>query len=527
MGGVGAGKPRRYRDADAVTLHFGAHLLYLRRVVPPSTKGCVRSVSDVGREFRFDDAMRWSDCSIIASFFYLPRCVTHSLSLYLIVDAVEKAMAVRGTALLTALLSFIAGVLATLAMTPSRGDSTCGVAVPAVDDATASPKPPPENNPPPLVAGSVTAGVVKPVERSADGTPMLATMAFVDAAQGSTTDKVVYHRYQHMYDRLFAQLSFEFGRTQPPADVLGPSLVRVPRVLEIGIGNGGSFHTLSKLFGGLPLLQAGADKVQHVPLAEGEGGSPWFYRGVDIRTCTDKDSVTSNTLLPAAWRDHLCAKSTATVPKGRGPDGLPTFDPAGADSLLRVKRSTCDVPHLATLINNAPEQGGLLSSDAPGFDVVVDDASHISQCTALTFLLVFPSRLLAPGGVFVIEDIAFAALAGWQKPGRPPMPADQAADLSGKPLSHGLSPEALRRLVSSPINATLLELVGDMHQEALHWLSEHPQQKWVVGKGWTAAKPTWPFSQLVQRVECEREVCAIWKKPDPTKPSRWRRRKTQ
>lgn len=45
-----------------------------------------------------------------------------------------------------------------------------------------------------------------------------------------------------------------------------------------------------------------------------------------------------------------------------------------------------------------------LSADAGPFDLIVDDASHIPSLTIASFEILFP--LLAPGGVYVIEDLA-------------------------------------------------------------------------------------------------------------------------
>lgn len=44
-----------------------------------------------------------------------------------------------------------------------------------------------------------------------------------------------------------------------------------------------------------------------------------------------------------------------------------------------------------------------LSNEVGGFDIIIDDASHISPLSIKSFEILFP--LLKPGGIYVIEDL--------------------------------------------------------------------------------------------------------------------------
>jgi SAM-dependent methyltransferase len=53
------------------------------------------------------------------------------------------------------------------------------------------------------------------------------------------------------------------------------------------------------------------------------------------------------------------------------------------------------------------------AENAPdGFDVIIDDCSHIGEFTAISFWHLF-DRHLKPGGLFVIEDWGTGYMAGW------------------------------------------------------------------------------------------------------------------
>ena len=332
-------------------------------------------------------------------------------------------------------------------------------------------------------AALAAANPAPPTKSGAASAGFGAEMAFAEAARGTSTDKVRIHRYDHFYDRLFRVLA-------------PPGAPRPLRILEVGIGDGGSFHTFSRLFGGSP--------------ATGR----FFYRGVDIRKCSDGNSVDANTLLPKPLRDELCRGSDDTAPGAGQP---PAFAPAGANALLKVKRSQCVYEDLHVLIDNAPDNGGVLGPNEEGFDLIIDDASHLSECAALTFAELFPSRLLRPGGALVVEDLAFMLLPGWQRPPGKSTPSTTAGDrIVGGALAANATGQ---QLLATPLANSLLGVVTDMHHDALLRLSGMREQRWTLGKKWRAAPPQWPFRGAVQRVECERGICAVWKKaaaaPDP------------
>jgi hypothetical protein len=52
---------------------------------------------------------------------------------------------------------------------------------------------------------------------------------------------------------------------------------------------------------------------------------------------------------------------------------------------------------------DSPELPGYLRDEFGGFDIIIDDASHISSKTIATFRNLWP--LLSPGGIYVIEDL--------------------------------------------------------------------------------------------------------------------------
>ena len=76
-------------------------------------------------------------------------------------------------------------------------------------------------------------------------------------------------------------------------------------------------------------------------------------------------------------------------------------------------------PHIKTYYGrsqNSPHTRGAAQSNFPnGIDLVVDDASHLYAETLETFENIFP--LVRPGGLYVIEDWAWAHKASAQAPG--------------------------------------------------------------------------------------------------------------
>ena len=89
-----------------------------------------------------------------------------------------------------------------------------------------------------------------------------------------------------------------------------------------------------------------------------------------------------------------------------------------------------DGTHKVTCDQASPQLPALVSGFCPGgFDLVVDDASHIGSLTLATFALLWP--LVKPGGFYVVEDWAdpwvFPNWARWPDL-RPELAGDELVD---------------------------------------------------------------------------------------------------
>src|SRR5438034_3148668 len=73
-----------------------------------------------------------------------------------------------------------------------------------------------------------------------------------------------------------------------------------------------------------------------------------------------------------------------------------------------------------------------------GFDIIIDDASHIGWLSAASFWHLFPNHLKS-GGIYVIEDWMTGYWPGWRTDGRRfrgkmPPSADSVASLAARPI---------------------------------------------------------------------------------------------
>jgi hypothetical protein len=74
-----------------------------------------------------------------------------------------------------------------------------------------------------------------------------------------------------------------------------------------------------------------------------------------------------------------------------------------------------------------------------GFDVIVDDASHIGVTTARSLQVLYSEHLRA-GGIYVIEDWGTGYLPDWQDGGHMALPLDVTQlDSASKPLQLGVA----------------------------------------------------------------------------------------
>jgi len=96
----------------------------------------------------------------------------------------------------------------------------------------------------------------------------------------------------------------------------------------------------------------------------------------------------------------------------------------------------------------------IASEVAPeGFDVIVDDASHLGRYTAASFWHLFPNHL-KPGGIYVIEDWGTGYWPNWpdgrEYRGPYPAPGQMGPPPSIEPSSPGRMEQLLARLTRSP-----------------------------------------------------------------------------
>jgi hypothetical protein len=97
------------------------------------------------------------------------------------------------------------------------------------------------------------------------------------------------------------------------------------------------------------------------------------------------------------WRDYFPFGTVAGIDV-RLPDG---FDPG--ERIQVFEGNQADPQFLSRVANNvAPE----------GFDIIIDDASHIGELTKTAFWHLFDNHL-KPNGLYVIEDWGTGYLNGW------------------------------------------------------------------------------------------------------------------
>ncbi len=91
------------------------------------------------------------------------------------------------------------------------------------------------------------------------------------------------------------------------------------------------------------------------------------------------------------------------------------------DSIPALDRYCTDNPHVRTLYATSQDDpalpGRITEHVGDGIDLIVDDASHRYAPTRAAFMNLFP--LLAPGGLYIIEDWQWAHQPAHQSPDHP------------------------------------------------------------------------------------------------------------
>lgn len=85
----------------------------------------------------------------------------------------------------------------------------------------------------------------------------------------------------------------------------------------------------------------------------------------------------------------------------------------GCDVDPRCAALAFDDPRIAVVVGavNTMEAARPILERSPFFDVIIDDGSHVSRDIVMTFRNYFGR--VKPGGLFIIEDLHCAYLAGW------------------------------------------------------------------------------------------------------------------
>lgn len=134
------------------------------------------------------------------------------------------------------------------------------------------------------------------------------------------------------------------------------------------------------------------------------------------------------------WRDYFPNGSIV------GFDLTPPAD--FSDNSGRIRIAQCDQ-------GNAPVLAAAAKSAAPdGFDIIIDDASHMGALTAITFHTLFYEHL-RPGGFYAIEDWGTGYWDSWPDGGAPRMAPERQFLREGKRFpSHDLGmPGFIKQLV--------------------------------------------------------------------------------
>jgi hypothetical protein len=179
----------------------------------------------------------------------------------------------------------------------------------------------------------------------------------------------------------------EHARQQSHVDNNTTPLGRRPRLLELGVQNGGSLQLLNRYFHGLvDIMAMDIDANVNKLIEQTElGRLPNIH--IVIGNASDADTI-RNTF-------------------GAPPDVLPPLPQPGTvvyrDSMSHFVVDSAN-------LNAYPERR---------FDLIIDDASHINMEVIITFDLLF--MYLQPGGYYVVEDahtsyIRQRFFGGWKNP---------------------------------------------------------------------------------------------------------------
>jgi SAM-dependent methyltransferase len=114
-----------------------------------------------------------------------------------------------------------------------------------------------------------------------------------------------------------------------------------------------------------------------------------------------------------------------------------------------------------------------------GFDIIIDDCSHIGEFTSMSFWHLFDNHL-KPGGLFVIEDWGAGYMRGWPD-GKPYVPSHSVTSIrsrlrpyvekvvllpsvAGRPLVKKVVQALMNRLVTMKIKSHMRGIVGLVKQ---------------------------------------------------------------